>query len=203
MTNHTLRRTFRLSALLLLAANVASAQMPPAPVILTEDGFEGVPAYIPDWGAGYQGVYKPATGWKEPFTVKLDREDPHSGLACMRVEFNGAGEDLIRIHSKGIPVPEALRGKNIRVEAYVRSEGIASGSIGLGILQKDAGGKTLGYLGLNEKLAPVAAGNEWQKITAQGKLNSNAASLILMLTADATTGPGQLWVDDVIVLSAD
>jgi hypothetical protein len=174
----------------------------PAPVILDEEGFEGVPAYIPDWGAGYQSVYKPATGWKEPFRVTLDKEDPHSGLACMRIAFAAPGEGLIRVHSSGIAVPEALRGQRVRVEAYVRGQDLKPGSVGLGILQKDAAGKTLGYVGLEPKLAPIVAGEDWVKITAEGRLNAQAASLILMFTAEADTAPGTLWVDDILVLSA-
>ncbi|MDP0495090.1 MAG: hypothetical protein Q7Q73_02675 [Verrucomicrobiota bacterium JB024] len=186
----------------LTAATVNAAALAPAPIILDEDGFEGVPAYIPDWGAGYQGVYKPATGWKEPFRVTLDKEDPHSGLACMRIAFAAPGEGLIRVHSSGIAVPENLRGQRVRVEAYVRGQDLKPGSVGLGVLQKDAAGKTLGYVGLEPKLAPVAAGEDWIKITAEGLLNAQAASLILMFTAEADTAPGILWVDDILVLSA-
>ena len=120
----------------------------------------------------------------------------------MRVTFAAPGEGLIRVHSAGIAVPESLRGQRVRVEAYVRGQDLQPGHVGLGILQKDAAGKTHGYVGLEPKLAPVTAGEDWVKLTAEGRLNAQAASLILMFTAEADTAPGILWVDDILVLSA-
>lgn len=171
--------------------------------ILVEYGFEGIAAYIPNWGAGYGSTYKPATGWKEPFVVSLDREDPHSGQAAMSVRFSAGNEQTIRVHSPAIKVPEPLRGKDITVECYVKGEGIDPAKIGLGVMQKDAEGKTIGYVGNQPTLVAVTAGSDWSKISLKGRLNTRAASILLMFTAVEGQPESRLFVDDIIVLSAD
>lgn len=186
-----------------LAAEDGAAAPAVVNPVIVEYNFEGIPAYIPNWGAGYKGSYRPATGWKEPFKVTLDRENPHSGLACMSILLEPQIEEVVRVHSPGIPVPEALRGKNVQVEFYTRVEGLAEGAVGFGILQKDAEGATIGYVDHNPALAAIAVGEGWAKVVANGRLNSRATTIILMFTAEAAMPGGQLWVDDIVVLSAD
>lgn len=168
--------------------------------LVKEYTFDDVPAYLPDWGAGYKGTYKPAASFKEGFKVTLDKMNPHSGTGCLQVEIEPGTEGEIRVHSPNMPVVPGESGTPVQVRAYVRTEGTEPGTIGLGILEKSEASKTLGYVGGKEKLVPLEEPTkEWQEVTLQGKLNSATRSIILMVTIDPQPSPAFLWIDDISV----
>lgn len=168
--------------------------------LVKEYTFDDVPAYLPDWGAGYKGTYKPAASFKEGFKVSLDKMNPHSGTGGLQVEIQPGTEGEIRVHSPNMPVVPGESGTPVQIRAYVRMEGAEPGTIGLGILEKSEAGKSLGYVGGKEKLVALdEASKEWQEVILQGKLNSATRSIILMLTIDPQSSPAFVWLDDVSV----
>jgi len=184
------------SGALLLAALLSVPRSASAEEMLAKYDFEGVPAFLPNWGAGYQGQYKPATGWKEPFVVGLDKGDPHSGDACLRIEIQ-AGAGTIRVHSPGITAPPEAAGTTVQVHAFVRAEGLAPDSAAVGLLEHDAQGKSIGYVGGKEKLVNLEPSQSWQEVSFEGAMNSQTKSVTFMITIQAQTAPAVLWLDDL------
>lgn len=168
--------------------------------VLQEYLFEGGPNYLANWGGGYKGTYKSVLSWKEPFVASLDNMESHGSGGSLRIELPEGSDGLVRVHSPGIPIPPGNEGVEIKIRAYVRTEGIAPGSVGFGILEKTTDGKSIGFVGGKERqmvLEDNAA--EWQEITVAGKLNSNTNSVIFMVGIDAQPATSFLLISNLVV----
>lgn len=199
-------RSFVLSLLLVFASAQSSAQdataTAPEPQLLAKYTFENIPAHIPGWGAGHGSTYKGATGWKTPFTVKLDTADPHSGTNAMRIEVleTTSGEKVV--HTPSITVPEAEAAASpgkVIVHLYARAEGLLESGAIVRILERDANSKPIGFLGHKKVLASIKSSETWQEITAQGTLNPRTRNFSLMIVLDREQTPATVWIDDISV----
>ncbi|AHF92347.1 hypothetical protein OPIT5_20940 [Opitutaceae bacterium TAV5] len=201
-------RPFAFSLLLACASHQASAQAAataaaaPEPQLLVKYTFENIPAHIPGWGAGHGSTYKPATGWKTPFTVKLDATDPHSGTDALRIQILETTNGEKIVHTPSIPLPEAdaaaSPGKVI-VHLYARAKGLLESGAAVRILERDASNKPIGFLAHKQKLATIKSSDTWQEITAQGTLNPRTRNFSLMIVLDREQTPATVWVDDISI----
>ncbi len=184
--------------LMMLASLTLLSAQEKAP--LYECTFEGMKPTIPNWGGGYQGVYKGIISWKEPFAGKLDKSDPHSGDACLQIEYVGESEGTMLVHSPTIAIPDSLKGKKIRLMVFVRSTNLQPDSVSLTILEKGSDGSPVGYFQGSPKLVPVPDSTHWQKLTAEGNLNPRTGNIVLVFSAEPSASGGTLWVDDILAL---
>ncbi|RRK02655.1 hypothetical protein Ga0100230_006000 [Opitutaceae bacterium TAV3] len=193
-----------LSLLIACAPNQASAQdaAEPQAQLLAKYTFEGIPAHIPDWGGGVGSVYKPATGWKTPFTVKLDTNDPHSGGNSLRIELleTTNGEKIVHTPSIKIPLPETSAPGKVSIRLYIRTQGIVEKGALIRGLERDEKGKIVRYLGNKKELFPVPETATWQEFTTQATLAPNTRSISVMLSlTKEQTSPATVWLDDISV----
>ncbi len=201
------------SLLFALAAAVAVALNPSAQAadnaessaeLLVQYNFEGIPAYIPNWGGGHGSTYKGATGWHGPFKVSLDKEDPHSGDNAICVEVTEAAAGEIIVHSPPIALPELAEGETragakIIVHAFVRTKGINEGEAGLRILEKNKDGKSLGLLKDKKSFVTIPENPEWNELTFEGELRGGTSTIIFMMAANAQQVPAFVWLDDISI----
>lgn len=210
---------FRLPAFLLFAALVASASRAAtpthaaatpapaaAPILLAKFNFEDIPAHVPNWGAGNNGKYKPATGWKEPFVVKLDPVDPHSGASSLRFELlqnrdpgaTGNGERIV--HSPAIQVPALVADGASRVAIHfaVRTRGVFEGAVGVRILERSEKQTSLGLVADKDMLIELPRSEAWVRLDAEGKLRSGTRTITFMVVMDGRQqAPATVWIDDI------
>lgn len=211
-------RLVRLPALLSCSAGVllSFALLGPAgaraetgkniPVLLAKFNFEDTPAFIPNWGAGYKSTYKPATGWKAPFVVKLDADDPHSGAKSLRFDLlqnqleteSAAGERLV--HSPQIEIPafaSAAPGKLV-LHCSVRTRGVVEGGVGIRILERNEKHVSLGLLSNQESLVEIPETAVWREFKAEGPLRKGTRSVAFMVVMYARQqAPATVWLDDI------
>lgn len=190
------------------AAPAAGAKPAPVPMLLAKFNFEETPAWIPNWGAANNGSYKPATGWKKPFVVKLAPADPHSGENALRFELlenrapdeKGSGERLV--HSPQIAVPAlagAAPGKLI-IRFAARTHGIYEGGLGIRVLERNEQQKSLGLLGGKDSILEVAETPTWKEFEVSAKLHSSTRSIAFMVVMyDRQQAPATVWIDDISV----
>jgi hypothetical protein len=173
---------------------------PEVPLLLAKFNFENLPAWIPDWGAGHGSQYRPATGWRGPFRVSLDMDNPHSGDAALRVDLLEATEKEQIIHSPAIPVTESPGLRQVRVILFVRSDGrLGETGASIRVLERDRDGRSIGLLSGRERLGHVPDSPEWVEIKVQGTLNSRTRSITFMLVATRPDTPSTLWADDISI----
>jgi hypothetical protein len=190
-----------MKSLLLIAVGILffSAQPAKAQEILKEYLFEGDLHSLANWGAGFKGDYKSALSWKVPFHVSLNAES-HSGGGSLRIEIQPDSAGLVRVYSPGITIPPSSEGITIQMRAFIRTEGLTPGSVGLGILEKTSEGKALGYIGGKERAFTIDDNiADWQEITLQGKLHSETGNAIFMMTIDPQSSPALILLDDLVV----
>ena len=192
----SLKRLF----LLTTASFLIWSQSAKAQEVLKEYLFEGGPNYLANWGAGFKGAYKAAPAFKEPFVVSLDNMESHESGGSLRVEIQQDSGGLIRVHSPGIPVPPGNEGVKIQVRAYIKSDGLAPGSIGFGILEKTTDGKPVGYIGGKERLLVLEENYaEWHEVVVEGKLNAATTNAIFMMTIEAQPSAGSILLSNMVV----
>lgn len=205
MQSHSTSWFLALSVALTCALTTPAEAVEAAPAeLLVQYDFEGIPTFIPNWGAGYSGQYKGATGWHSPFKVSLDKEDPHSGDNALRFELLEVPAGEIIVHSPAIALPELAEGESragskIIIHAYVRTKGVTDGEVGLRVLEKNKDGKSLGLL-MNEKsIVSISESSEWTELTVEGDLRSGAHTIIFMLVANVSQSPVIVWLDDISI----
>ncbi|MDR1282135.1 MAG: hypothetical protein LBK99_15140 [Opitutaceae bacterium] len=190
------------------AQDAATAAAAEPPQLLAKYTFENIPAYIPDWGAGHGSTYKPATGWKTPFTVKLDIIDPHSGVnaMCIRLLDTTGGEKIVHTPSIKIPSPpatdapaETVAPGKLHIRLYARAEGVIENGVGIRVLERDEKGASLRLLENKKTLVPVAETATWQELAAEGTLHSRTRSVSLMLVINKEQTPATIWLDDISI----
>ena len=170
-----------------------------APTLLAEYDFEKIPAYVPNWGAGLGSTYKPATGWKTPFNVSLDQENPHSGDNSLRFELLEPSNKEKIVHSPAIKVEPAGGERKVKVRLFIRSTGFGEKGAGIRILERDEAGASIRLLGDAKTLIPVPESPDWVELDAEGVLHSRTASLSFMVVAYTQEAPATLWIDDVSI----
>jgi hypothetical protein len=192
----SLKRLFLLTSIgFLVLSQSAKAQE-----VLKEYLFEGGPNYLANWGAGFKGAYKAAPAFKEPFTVSLDNMESRESGGSLRVEIQQDSGGLIRVHSPGIAVPPGNEGVKIQIRAFVKTEGLAPGSVGFGILEKTTDGKPVGYIGGKERLLVLEENYaDWHEVTIEGKLNGTTTNAIFMMTIEAQPTAGSLLLSNMVV----
>lgn len=184
------------------AADSAEAASPPE--LLAQYDFEKIPAWIPNWGAGYESTYKPATGWHSPFKVRLDNENPHSGDNALCFEQFEVATGEIIVHSPSIALPELVAGESrsgarVIIRAYVRTQGIMEGDAALRVLEKSKDGKSLGLLKNEKSLVPISESPEWTELTVEGKLRNDTHTIAFMLVANVQQVPAFVCLDDISI----
>lgn len=180
----------------------------PAPVatLLAKFNFEETPAWIPNWGAANNGSYKPATGFKKPFVVKLDPADPHSGENALRFELlesrapdeKGSGERLV--HSPQIEVPP-FTGKEpakLVVRFAVRTKGVYEGGLGIRVLERNDKQASLGLLGNKDSILEIPETPAWKELEFAAKLRTGTRSIAFMVVMYGhQQAPATVWIDDI------
>lgn len=167
------------------------------PTLLAEYDFEKIPAHVPNWGAGLGSTYKPATGWKTPFKVSLDQDNPHSGDNSLRIEILEPSDKEKIVHSPAIKIEPADGERKVRVRLFVRSTGFGEKGAGIRILERDETGASIRLLGGGKTLIPVPDSPDWVELDAEGVLHSRTASISFMVVAYTQEAPATLWIDDV------
>lgn len=169
--------------------------------LLAKYDFESDAKWLPKWGAGLGSKYAPATGWKKPFVVTLERGDSHSGDACLKMDIveSVPGEKILHTDVIAIPAPD--EGKKVRVAIcfYVRSQGLSEKSLHLRGLEKDESNKTLKMVGDAKSLVAIPLAPEWTEVRWTGALNPKTRGLMIMLAVTSTDAPATFWLDDLSV----
>lgn len=199
-TSHVSRflRPAALAAAFAFAASVPSAlAAAPVPELLAKYDFEKIPAWVPDWGAGHGSTYKPATGWKTPFKVSLDSENPHFGANALRIELIESSEKEKIVHGPGIKIAPGSGERKLDLMLYVRASGLAGKGAGIRVLERDEKGASIRLLGNKNSLLPIENSAEWVELHAEGVLHSRTASITFMIVAYQSEVPATIWVDDI------
>lgn len=208
-----LRRPLPLLLLLSAAALPLPAQTKgPAPAavptLLAKFTFEDTPAWVPNWGAANNGSYKPATGWKKPFVVKLDPSDPHSGENALRFELvenrapdeKGSGERLV--HSPQVEVPHMAPGTPGKLVLHfaIRTQGVYEGGVGIRVLERNEKQTSLGLLGSKDSILEIPETPAWKEFEIEATLRSGTRSIAFMVVMyERQQAPATVWIDDVSV----
>lgn len=190
------------AAILALACSAflfAQARAEDPASLLAKYDFEDTPAWIPNWGGGLGSTYKPATGWKTPFVVSLDEDNPHSGAKSLRFELNDTSEKEKIVHSPSISVEPSDAERVVRVRLFARASGFGDKGVGIRILERDANGASIRLLGTEKTLIPIPDSDEWIELEGGGTLHSRTASISFMLVAYQAEAPATVWIDDVSV----
>lgn len=186
-------------AALVLTASVATAA--DAPELLAKYNFEDIPVYVPNWGAGHGSTYKPATGWKTPFRVSLDADNPHSGVNSLRIELNEASTKERIVHSPSIKVepPAADRpgDRKVTVRLYARATGLTEKGVGIRVLERDEKNASIRLLANEKSLITVPNSPTWIELNAEGTLHSRTRSITFMLVTYQEETPATIWIDDI------
>lgn len=192
------------AALPLPAQNKAPAPAP-VPMLLAKFNFEETPAWIPNWGAANTGSYKPATGWKKPFVVKLDPADPHSGENALRFELveNRAPGDKVGerlVHSPQIEVPPftGTTPAKLVVRFAARTRGIFEGGLGIRVLERNDKQASLGLLGSKDSILEIPETPTWKEFEIEAKLRTGTRSVAFMVVMyEHQQAPATVWIDDI------
>lgn len=197
-------RIFRLTALvagIATAASTSFAQGGPLPELLAKYTFENIPTWVPEWGAGHGSTYKPATGWRTPFRVSLESENPHSGAHALRIELNESSEREKIVHGPAIkiaPAPADRPGdRKVNLLLHVRSAGLTGKGAGIRILERDEKGASIRLLGNKNSLVTIPDSAEWVDLAAEGVLHSRTASITFMVVTYQSEVPATIWIDDI------
>ncbi|PAW77486.1 MAG: hypothetical protein B9S32_10835 [Verrucomicrobia bacterium Tous-C9LFEB] len=188
----------KLLSLLSLFAIVAHTQ---GQELLAKYDFESDAKWLPKWGAGLGSKYAPATGWKKPFVVTLEKGDSHSGDACLKMEILESVPNEKILHTDVFTIPAPDEGKKVRITIcfYVRAQGLAEKSLHLRGLEKDELNKTLKMVGDSKSLVAIPLNAEWAEVRWTGTLNPKTRGLMVMLAVTSTDAPAAFWLDDLSV----
>lgn len=186
------------AALWILTAFLAAPAGLQAGKLLEEYDFESVPAFLPNWGAGYSGTYKPATGWKEPFKVTLDSQNPHSGKKAVKVDYLEASSGKKILHTPAIVLKEG-EDRTVEIQLYYRTENIGDENIQFQILQLDSDGSAFRYVETGKPVEWLQGSDKWCKVQFEGKVHNSARTLQLVWTVHDEKKEAALWLDDISV----
>jgi len=183
-------------ALLILGAAAAHAAD-----LLAKYDFEPGPASAPPllegWSAndGTKG-YKPAGGWKKPIAVALDPACSHSGEDALRfaVAEEAPREKTLLSPAIAVPAPGP-----IRIRCYARGEKLAPGSVEIRVLEKDAQGKVLRWLGEKPLFLTLQGGDAWEEAERVTPSGPQTRMLMIQFVLKNAPASATLWIDDLSV----
>jgi len=184
----------------IFATGLCLAPLNAAELVLEQD-FESVPPFLPGWGGGYGRDYKPATGWKTPFTVALDTSDPHSGAKSVKVMYLESVKGDKTFHSQGIPLPEnsSAAPRRIRIRFFYRLTGISSGALHFSAMEINNQTKDKHLLDDKKVLGSLPPTDGWRSVEYEGKLHADSDQIQLIWVNTSDEVPGALHIDDISV----
>jgi hypothetical protein len=186
-------------AALLLALGCTAAPANDEANLLAKYDFENIPAFVPNWGAGLGSTYKPATGWKEPFTVALDTQDTHAGENSLRLELTEGSDKTKILHSPAIKVEPSDSERTVHLRLFVKAAGLMQDGAGIRILERDENSASIRLLNSKDTLIPLADSKDWVELEAEGVLHSRTASISFMVVVYQSEVPATIWIDDISV----
>ncbi len=93
--------------------------------------------------------------------------------------------------AQAVLVPAALKGKRVRLRAWVRAEMVDDGRVQLGLRVDRAGGKTGFFDNMADR--PIHS-TPWKPFEIEGAVAPDAERILVMLVV---TGGGKVWLDEV------
>ncbi|XHR30977.1 MAG: hypothetical protein ACFUZC_10500 [Chthoniobacteraceae bacterium] len=189
-------KSTRLLSVLIAILPVLSMQ---AAELLSEYDFESVPPFLPNWAASCDEVYKPATGWKTPFTVALDKSNPHSGSKAVQITFIKSATGSKKFLAPRVPIPQesSSKAQKVRVRFFYRLNGLPEGGANFTILEFNGKEKEPRFLENKKSLAALPPTDAWRVIQCEGMLDPGTRSILLMWVNTSDTVPATLCIDDV------
>lgn len=93
--------------------------------------------------------------------------------------------------AQAVLVPDSLKGKRVRLRAWIRAEMVGDGRVQLGLRVDRAGGK----VGFFDNMAdrPIRS-TPWKIFDIEGDVAADAERILVMLVV---TGGGRVWLDEV------
>lgn len=169
--------------------------------LVSEQDFESVPSFLPGWGGGYGGDYKPATAWKTPFTVALDTSNPHFGAKSVKVAYLEPAKGDKTFHSQGIALPDnsSAEPRRIRIRFFYRLAGVSSGALNFSAMELNNQTKGKQLLDDKKVLCPLPPTDEWRSVEYVGKLHADTHQIQLIWVNTSDEAPAALFIDDVSV----
>lgn len=172
--------------------------------VLAKFDFEGN-APLASWGVGVNGKYAPFNLWKSdslPCSLKIDAEESHSGLACVRIEAQKGSEEaqVMHLYTDGFKINAAASdaGK-VRVRLFVRTQGIKENAVNVSMLEHD-NSKQIGYAGTNSTFMAIPSSPSWTEIDGTQYFDLNTEGFVLMFVFNLKEfAGGTIWVDDISV----
>jgi erythromycin esterase len=153
---------------------------------------------FPDLGFERRSVNFPESppGWfsaRPGYDVVLDSATTHSGRFSLRSRWVSAGPDGSGGASAVAPLP-LIRGKRVRLSAWIRTEGVTRGSAGLRFMARGPGA-TAGTVLVVDSIAPGASGtSSWTRHSIELAVDARAE---LALFGPYHRGNGTAWYDDL------
>ncbi|MES1245894.1 MAG: S41 family peptidase [Acidobacteriota bacterium] len=99
--------------------------------------------------------------------------------------------------AQAVLVPDSLKGKRVRLRAWVRAEMIGDGHAQLGLRVDRAGGKPGFFDNMADR--PIRS-TSWKPVEIEGDVAPDAKRILVMLVV---TGGGQVWLDEVSLAAMD
>ncbi len=99
--------------------------------------------------------------------------------------------------AQAILVPEALKGKRVRLRAWVRAEMEAGGRVQLGLRVDRTGGQPGFFDNMADR--PIHS-TPWKRVEIEGDVAPDAERVLVMLVM---TGGGKAWLDEVSLAPVD
>jgi lysophospholipase L1-like esterase len=149
-------------------------------------------------------------GWKVETPTKttaaptwtLDNERPHSGAGAARLQVGADAGDNNRVFSPPLrfapadAADELRPGRVLEISLSVRADNVTEGNAQIAMLEQDATGKVIGWVGGGRVLGLLPVKNEWQEAHFEARLSPRARSAVFFLWNTNKT-PSTLWIDDV------
>jgi hypothetical protein len=92
---------------------------------------------------------------------------------------------------QAVLVPDALKGKRVRLRAWVRAEMVDDGRVQLGLRVDRAGGQTGFFDNMADR--PIRS-TPWKLVEIEGDVAPDAERILVLAVV---TGGGKVWIDDV------
>jgi hypothetical protein len=99
--------------------------------------------------------------------------------------------------AQAVLVPESLKGKRVRLRAWIRSEMLDDGRVQLGLRVDRAGGQPGFFDNMADR--PIHS-TPWKLVEIEGEVAPDAERILVMLVV---TGGGKVWLDEVSVAALD
>ena len=142
---------------------------------------------------GFEGGEPATVGWGNLWTrtpdageAGLDRDNPRSGEACLRVTYR-AGDDWSFGQAERLP---AEPGDVYEISGWVRVREV-TGAVAISVIPYDAEGKVITWFWGTLK---TGGSHEWEELRRRFVVPANGAALTFRLTG---SGPGTAWFDDL------